>query len=48
MVAILDDESFGCCAKDNQVKSLNNRKADSEGYAADVIADVYFQGFIGL
>ena len=42
MVATLDDEMFGCHAKDNQVKMLNNQKADAEGYTADVLAEVFF------
>lgn len=48
MVATLDDETYGCRAKDNQVKTLNNRKADAEGYCADVLADVCFRAPLGL
>jgi hypothetical protein len=43
MAIMLDDESFGCHAKDNQVKKLNPQKADKEGYACDAIADCYFR-----
>jgi hypothetical protein len=48
MAITLDDESFGCRAKDNQVKKLNPRKADKEGYACDVIADCYFRMPLGI
>jgi hypothetical protein len=48
MAITLDDESFGCRAKDNQVKKLNPRKADKEGYALDAIADCYFRMPLGI
>ena len=48
MVATLDDETYGCRAKDNQVKTLNNRKADTEGYCGDVLADCYFRAPLAL
>ena len=48
MAITLDDESFGCRAKDNQVKKLNPRKADKEGYACDALADCYFRIPLGL
>jgi len=48
MVATLDDETYGCRAKDNQVKALNDRKADTEGYSADVLADCLFRAPIAL
>jgi hypothetical protein len=35
----IDDEVFGCRAQDLQVKKLNERKADGEGWGADVVAD---------
>jgi hypothetical protein len=41
MAITLDDESFGCRAKDNQVKKLNPWKSDKEGYACDALADCY-------
>ncbi len=43
MKASLDDESYGCRASDNQVKKLNPRKSDSEGYSADVVCDSLFR-----
>jgi hypothetical protein len=48
MAITLDDESFGCRAKDNQVKKLNHRKSDKEGYACDALADCYFRVPLGL
>jgi hypothetical protein len=48
MAITLDDESFGCCAKDNQVKKLNPQKADNEGYALYAIADCYFRMPLGI
>lgn len=43
MVATLDDETYGCRVRGNQVKTLSNRKADTEGCSADVLADCYFR-----
>lgn len=48
MAITLENESFGCHAKDNQVKKLNPRKSDKEGYACDALADCYFRVPLGL
>ena len=42
-LATLDDNVYGSRAVDNQVKTLNSRKADREGHAADAIADALFR-----
>ena len=42
-LATLDDDLYGTRAGDNQVKSINSRKADQERHTADSIADAFFR-----
>lgn len=39
----LDDDLYGTRARDNQVKTISSRKADTEGHSADAIADAFFR-----
>lgn len=44
----VDDDLYGTRARDNQVKTLSNRKADKEGHSADVICEALFRITLGV